>query len=304
MRKWMIGCSIVPLAGIAVLFGIVAFAAVFVNGRTGAETDFSKSALLQAPPPPLDAPAELKIITYNVQNLWVVGRNRPARMRAIGEYLTQLDPDIVGFQEVFVAKDRRVLIDALQGSRLRYHEYFPSGTVGSGLLIMSAWPIREAFFHRYTASNEWFRLWEGDWWGGKGVALARIDHPAGIIDFYNTHAQAGYGRAANKVVRMHQMREAALFVNSTRTGTAPAFLVGDFNCRPGDPEFEHLVSEIGMAHLMDGGTRIDNIFGMVAPAYTFEVTGFTEWSRHNGLRLSDHRGYMSTIRVAPQGEPA
>lgn len=299
MRKLMIWCSAAILIGVACLFVVVVCAAMFVNGRIGAETDISKSLLLKSPPPLLAAPADLKVITFNVQNLWVVGRNRAERMRAIGDLLTQLDPDIVGFQEVFAEKERDILIRALEGSRLRHHEYFPSATVGSGLLIMSAWPIKETLFHRYSVSNEWFRLWEGDWWAGKGVALARIEHPSGIIDFYNTHAQAGYGRTANKVVRMQQMREAALFVNETRTRSAPAFFVGDFNCRPGDPEFELLVRDIGMVPLMDGGRRIDNIFGMADRAYAFEVLAFAEWERHNGLRLSDHRGYMSTIRVVP-----
>ncbi|MBP8132111.1 MAG: endonuclease/exonuclease/phosphatase family protein [Candidatus Hydrogenedentes bacterium] len=299
MRKAMVWFSAVVLAGVACLFAVIICAAVFVNGRTGSETDIASSALLKSPPPRMTTPVELKVVTFNVQNLWVVGRNRAERMRAIGDLLTRIDPDVAGFQEVFAEEERGILIDALAGSRLRYHEYFPSATLGSGLLIMSAWPIKETLFHRYTASNEWFRLWEGDWWAGKGVALARIEHPAGIIDFYDTHAQANYGRAANREVRMQQMREAALFVNETRTNTGPAFFVGDFNCRPGNPEYDLLVRDIGLVHLMDDQKRIDNIFGIADPAYTFEMVAFAELERHNGRLLSDHNGYMSTVRVVP-----
>lgn len=298
MRRLMVGCGVVALAAPILLFALVAYGAVFWNGRVGVETDYSKSSLLKTPPPRLNESIELKVVTFNVQNLWVIGRNRTERMKLIGEYLTPLDPDIAGFQEVFAEPERELLIQSLSGSRLKYSQYYPSATVGSGLLVMSAWPIKEAFFHRYSVSNEWFRLWEGDWWAGKGIGLARIEHPAGIIDFYNTHAQAGYGRQANRVVRLHQMTEAADFVNMTRTRTAPAFFVGDFNCRPGDTEFDLLVEDVGLQLLMDDAHRIDNIFGVLDPDHDFQVLDFTQWDEYKGMHLSDHRGYMSRIRIA------
>src|SRR5690606_4091093 len=127
----------------------------------------------------------------------------------IAERLVALDPDIVGFQEAFIAADREVLQAGLAASRLQHFQYYASGTVGSGLLIASAFPIREAWFCRFSKSNPWYKFNEGDWWAGKGVALARLELPegGGFIDFYNTHAQAGYGNPAYKVVRNFQMAE-------------------------------------------------------------------------------------------------
>lgn len=298
MRKLMIGCSVSALGVPLLLFAVVVYGAIFWNGHVGVETNYGKSELLRTPPPRLSEPIDLKVVTFNVQNLWVIGRNRAERMRLIGEYLTPLDPDIAGFQEVFAEPERELLIQSLSNSRLKYSQYYSSGTAGSGLLIMSAWPIKEVFFHRYAASNEWFRVWEGDWWAGKGIGLARIEHPAGVIDFYNTHAQAGYGRQANRVVRLHQMTEAADFVNMTRTRTAPALLVGDFNCRQGDTEYELLVQDVGLQLLMNDGRRIDNIFGVVDPGHDFQMRDFVQWDEYKGMHLSDHRGYMSTIRIA------
>lgn len=308
MEKRARGCGVMALAamGIMVLLlgGLVGVLAVFVNPRVGAETGTEQSALLQTPPEPLSESVTLKLVTFNVQNLYFAGRNRPARMRAIGAKLAELDPDIACFQECFVPADRHVLIDALGATRLRHMEYFQSGTVGSGLLIASAYPIVETFFHRYIATNEWFRLWEGDWWAGKGIALARIQLPQGVMDVFNTHAQATYGREANRRARMQQMREAAAFIRDARTGAAPAFALGDWNCRAGDPDHDLLVAKAGLSCLMDDVRRIDLIFGVDDPRYDYDLLDFVVMDRHDGLRLSDHKGYMSTIRITPASPSA
>ncbi len=307
MRYVLIGCG-VGLGGLVGVIGglfLILFVASFFNGRVGAPTDYAQSALLVNPPERLQEDALLKVVTYNVQALWVVGRNRPARMREIGRVLTDLDPDIVGFQEAFVAKDRAVLIDALKHSRLKYHEYFRSATVGSGLLVMSAFPIKEHYFHRYSVSNPWYKVWEGDWWAGKGVCLARIALPGGgLVDFYNTHAQAGYGNPAYRDLRIIQMAELAAFINKTRTRTAPAFLTGDMNCRPGAVDFETAVSGAGLTRAMTIDTRIDHIFSVDDPGYVFEAIETVTIPAHiqkdgKSFQLSDHPGYLSLVRIKP-----
>lgn len=94
------------------------------------------------------------------------------------------------------------------------------------------------------------------------------------------------------------MTEAADFVNMTRTRTVPAFFVGDFNCRPGDTEYDLLVEDVGLQLLMDDARRIGNIFGVLDPDHDFQVLDFMQWDEYKGMHLSDHRGYMSTVRIA------
>lgn len=276
----------------------------FKNGHIGVETDYSASIFLKDKPAPLEEPLTLKIITFNIQDLFVVGRNRPARMRHIARVLGDLDPDIVGFQESFVGKDRDVLIKALETTRLRHHQYYSSSVGGSGLLISSAWPIREVFYHRYSVSGPPQRIWEGDFWAGKGVALARIETPAGMLDFYNTHAQAGYGRISYREVRRTQMAELAAFMNGTRTQNAPAFLVSDMNCSIGDVDYETVAGNAGLTRLMAIDSHIDHIFTAHNDHHAFEVLDtvmIAERISEDGMAfgLSDHNGYMSTIRITP-----
>ncbi len=276
------------------------------NGRVGVGEDLSASALLATPPAPLSAPITLKVATFNIHDLYLVSADRPLRMRSIGAKIMILDPDIVGFQEAFIASDRALLLKELESTRLKYHQYYPSGTVGSGLLIVSAFPIKEAYFHRFTTSNPFYKIWEGDWWAGKGVALARLELPEGHIDFYNTHAQAGYGNPAYDLVRNEQMAELADFINRSHSGTAPALLAGDMNCRIGDTEFETAVNGAGLERVMVVESRIDHLFARTDDRYTIETIKTEPIEAvvklgEKEISLSDHPGFMSTITIRTSG---
>lgn len=277
---------------------------LLMNSRVGVSEDLAASALLATPPALLSAPVTLKVATFNIHDLYLASTDRPLRMRSIGAKLMILDPDIVGFQEAFIASDRAVLLKELESTRLKYHQYYPSGNVGSGLLIASAFPIKEVYFHRFTTSNPFYKIWEGDWWAGKGVALARLELPEGHIDFYNTHAQAGYGNPAYDLVRNEQMAELADFIKRSHTGSAPALLAGDMNCRIEDTEFQTAVNGAGLTRVMVGESRIDHLFARTDERYAFEVikTEAIEAVVKLGekeISLSDHPGYMSTITIRP-----
>ncbi len=287
-----------------VLFGFfLFFCGLYSTYHIGVETDISKSRAsasgdsgdTQGPTEPLT----LRVVTYNIQALWVVGTNRPARMKAIAAKLVELDPDIAGLQEVFVKEDRDLLLSHLADSRLKHFQYYPSGLVGSGLLIASAYPIKEVFFHRYTAAGDWYKLWEGDWWAGKGVALARIELPDGNgwFDFYTTHAQADYGDPANVDVRTTQMAELVDFVNESHVKGVPGILVGDVNCSIGERDYEIAIKGARLVRAMSVPSKIDHIFCIDSGGYSFEVLDSVELRDHNGVRLSDHNGYVSDIRI-------
>jgi len=250
-------------------------------------------------------PLTLKIVTFNIQDILLVSRARPERMRAIGETLSALDPDIVGFQESFIEKDRQILINTLEiATRLHYHQYYPSRISGSGLLISSAFPITQYSFHQYKNSNPFYKLTEGDWWAGKGVALARIRLPNGnLLDFYNTHAQADYEKSDYTTVRKKQMVELTNFINQSSNDNTPVILVGDMNCQPGAVDYETVVELANLIRLMSIDSGIDHIFGVRTRHYDFEIldtvkiTKTIEVSRQT-IDLSDHPGYMSKVRIS------
>ncbi len=315
-------------AGAVLLLVALVGVAGLRNGRVEAATGFHASPLLSSPPPPLEAPVELRVVTFNVACGYLFTGNRHERLRAIAQVLRDLDPDLVGLQEAFIAEDRALLREALAGTRLAHDVRFPGATVGNGLWILSAHPIVESWFHRYRDGGRWYRLWQGDWWAGKGVGLARVALPGGgVVDFYDTHALAGRGNADDPAVRMRQMDELARFVAASRHGSGPAFVVGDLNALPTSAEYRHAVAEAGLQRMMSLDSRLDHIFAVSDAGYRFElletveIRGTTqaprpelflgrmprpmELVRHytggpGETRLSDHPGYVSTIRVVPQ----
>ncbi|MFV1950328.1 MAG: endonuclease/exonuclease/phosphatase family protein [Anaerolineales bacterium] len=255
----------------------------------------------------LTEPLILNIITYNIYDLYIESADRAERMSGIAEKLCTLDPDLVGFQESFVKDDRNILISELQKcSRLQYHQYYPSRVVGSGLLISSAFPITERSFHRFNDTNSFFKVREGDWWAGKGVALARVELPDGIgyVDFYNTHAQAGYGNPDYVIIRENQMWELAQFVNNSHSDRTLALLVGDLNSKIGDNAYQIALEGADLVRVMSIDSGVDHIFAVRDANYTFELL---ETVRIDGsilvdgieVTLSDHIGYMSIVRVIP-----
>jgi len=305
MKRAALGCLGIPLVFFLVLGAFVAYHGLN-NGYVGVDTNYRNSALLASPPPLWTEIHTLKIVTFNIQDLWVVGSDRPERMRAIAAKLQILDPDIVGFQESFIEEDREILLNDLRLTRLQHHQYFPSAFAGSGLLICSAFPLEEVFFHRYSVSNPWWKLWEGDWWAGKGVGFARIKIADGhYLDFFNTHAQAGYGNPAYKIVREEQMREAAEFINGAQCESLPVFFVGDLNCAPGSPDYQAAYDGANLERVMSIDSGIDHILAVKKPGYNIEVLDtvkFQEVVKINGKQftLSDHNGFMSTLKIAPK----
>lgn len=327
LRRITMGCLLLVIAPPVALVLFVCIVALF-NGRTGAPMDYSRSALLAQPPPPLTEPFTLKVVTWNIADAYLFTGNRPERMAGVAEKLIELDPDIAGIQESFIQKDRELLLELLKPSRLHHHAIYPAATVGNGLLILSAYPIREVYFHRFERSNPWYKLWEGDWWAGKGVGLARVALPCGaLVDFYNTHAQAGRGHRTRYVeVRSVQMSGLARFMNETKSAAGLALVVGDFNTRIGRPDIQIAMDQAQLERLMTIDSAIDHIFGAADPRYRFETVETVEikgaiqgnrpvffLSRAPTPReiygqffgageltpLSDHSGYMSTIRISP-----
>ncbi len=276
------------------------------NRSVGVAGNPADSPLRYAPPPAWTAPLEIKVLTFNIQDLLVVASDHENRMRYIARKLNELDPDIAGFQEAFVEDHRAILINSLkQQTRLQHFQYYASGTMGSGVLIASAYPIEEVYFQRYTDSNPLWKLWEGDWWAGKGAGLARIALPEGrYLDFYNTHAQAGYGNPYYDVVRTNQMSEFARFIVASHAATIPALVVGDLNCRKTDPDCQALYSGASLVPVTNMETGIDQILTMEDRAYAVEIVETIQINKRSvvdgvEVTLTDHNGYLSTLRISP-----
>lgn len=64
---------------------------------------------------------------------------------------------------------------------------FFSGMLGSGMCIMSRYPIIDVHYHSFLLNGYLHMVWHGDWFGGKGIGLCRINVKGFIVDVYTTH---------------------------------------------------------------------------------------------------------------------
>lgn len=82
-----------------------------------------------------------------VERTGVLPPNRVERMRNIAARVGEWD--IVTFQELWVPWDRPVIIEAAREQGLVHSHYWRSNLVGSGLLIVSRYPIIDTDFYKY-----------------------------------------------------------------------------------------------------------------------------------------------------------
>jgi len=297
------------------LVGVLAVAffsvAAYINSHTWAPINFEQSKMLSREHkkgPSFKKPQLLSIITFNVHDMYLVSSHRTERIEAVAQILKRFDPDIVGLQEIWIEKDRQALLSSLKDSRLHYSCYFRSGLVGSGLFVLSAYPIVEQWFYRFTSKGIWWKLWHGDFWGGKGIALTRIQIIDGIfVDFYNAHSHSFYDESGEyDEVRSSNLTEIVQFVKNTSLPNTPAIVVGDFNCNMQQPQWNSLVSEDYLQRAMIIESEIDHIMVARNGNYTHDITHSFEILESAQLEdgslvcVSDHPGYLSKIRIIPK----
>lgn len=196
------------------------------------------------------------MITIATLNTWGIPfvRDRHRRMQALALEIASGKYDIVGLQEIWDMEDLERMQRGAELGGFAYTHHFKSGHVGSGLVVLSRYPIVELDFHRYRLRGTAETVYYGDYIAGKGIGLARIQTPDGLLNFYITHLIAQYeadDRDQYVAHRAAQMFEAARFINHRTAATAPAVMVGDFNVRPDQLGYRIITTLAGMRDVYD-----------------------------------------------------
>lgn len=259
--------------------------------------------------------AKLKVMTVNLRHdsdQW------ERRFPLIADEIDRLDPDIIGVQEVEIAKDQADKLNDLLEKRghKKYNLYTKrkSGFLGffggEGIAIMSRWPIVEKHFE--------------DTGEMRVSIIARIKHPSGgFIDFANTHLDHG-GGAAGDANRDDQAKQ-TLDLVGRNDDCFPTFLTGDMNATESSPALKRFKSagfgdsyrdvhgaetektgNTAMIKLADGAftqnpnRRIDFVMGRSAGQRTVKpLESLVCFKNHDakGFYPSDHLGVMTTYEV-------
>jgi endonuclease/exonuclease/phosphatase family metal-dependent hydrolase len=158
------------------------------------------------------------------------------RVVAIATALQELSADIISLQEVYSFQHKEYLCQTLQ-SHYPFSFYEPKsrwGQLGSGLMILSKFPIVHSVFERYKDQP-----FEERCMTQKGILSVIVNTAKGHLVLTNTHTTASGSQFKQDSPKIESVRHKQIeqTIASTRRlkrdwACTSAFICGDFNCSP------------------------------------------------------------------------
>ncbi|KAI1310508.1 phospholipase C type enzyme [Mortierella claussenii] len=226
-----------------------------------------------------------------------IAKDRQDRLTAIGRYLADVSRgyDIVGLQEVWVYDDYLRIKDLVRDV-LPHTKHWRSGVLGSGLVILSKFPIVSTTMRRFALNGDPFKFYHGDYFVGKCFVSATVAHPTcGEIEIFNTHLHAGYDPVGTPDsylgCRIGEAWEMASAVKAATTQGRHVISLGDYNSAPNSLVIQLLAKQGG---LTDSWNKVhpeprDPIPTGLTPEEGVAIMGVTcdtplnTWSKHSWL---------------------
>ncbi len=261
---------------------------------------------------------ELKVLTFNVGGIPIVHPHWQKRLHAIGPALREAGYDLVALQEVWRDKDALAL--SRESGLPHFARYERGIALGTGLVLLSRFPILEKSQATFTCKPSKLRILQGEAIANKGVLMARVMTPAGPLDVYNAHLISDYPRAPYRALRLTQLFELSEMVERL-SSDRPFLILADLNAGPGDLEYEVLRDLLGLEDpclrkgrelcgRTDGVKRVDHVLfprggslsATVQTAFTEPISGTViPYSDHSALEASLGRRLLS-LRLNPDSE--
>lgn len=265
--------------------------------------------------PAAAAPARLRVVSFNVWGLPAgLAEHREARIARIGPALAALRPDVVALQEVWRAADGERLRADLAAAGLNHALHLDDGLLGAGLLLISRYPLESTRFTPFEAAGKPHKPFHGDWYARKGVLVARVTTPAGVVLLAGTHLHARYGTDEYLPVQAAQALQVVEAVGDfgrrppTLAGDParpPLILAGDLNARWGTLPLRLVLGGAGLRPV-DPGLGIDWILVRDGGALEVRVREAGEALTEAvdlgaGVRapLSDHPAVVADLELLP-----
>lgn len=221
----------------------------------------------------------LEVTSLNCWGLLYISQYTTERIHHIAETLASSTCDVVCLQEVWQQRHWNILKSRLK-AKLPYAKFYYSGMFGSGLAILSRYPISQTDMRPYTLNGRPQAFFRGDWYVGKGVASAIIDLPNGRqCQVFNTHMHAPYNEKVDTYLchRTAQAWELKKVIEASVKAGYLTLATGDFNSTPGS-----LVHRILTTRLSDSFITLNPDLPLLAdhsqsvmPQELIEVFGVT-----------------------------
>lgn len=192
----------------------------------------------------MNAAPELGLLHWNLHGLPFT-RGWSLRTALLAERLAALQPtpDFLLFCEVWLPGYAAELADALR-PHFRIVRPLEGWRPAGGLVTFhhcaSPWKVERATFHPFQSAAPWWRIWEGDGFGGKGIRHLALHTPGGRAAVLHTHVQAQYGKRTYAGVRARQATQLTRLAAELAAAGAMVLAVGDLNTLPGERVFRRL----------------------------------------------------------------
>lgn len=267
-------------------------------------------------------------LTFNCWAIPYVSKNRKARMEAIADKFVDSEIDIICLQEVWSVDDFK-MIRAKTQEKLPYTHYFHSGVLGSGICILSRYPIKDVMYHQWPLNGYVHKIHHGDWFGGKGIGLCKLKIQDMNVNVYITHLHAEYNKQSDEYTahRVLQAFDTAQFVRMTSGGSDAIILGGDLNAEPEDLAYKIICGVAGLtdacsnsssnlgtnecannsytnsklARTQPEGKRIDHILYLGSRHLKIEVANFQhpfpKRVPYKDFSYSDHEAIMASFKL-------
>lgn len=204
----------------------------FKPHATAGYADFHYTIHNNTQPEVVSGTNELKVTTYNIEDLPVSASRRGERMAAIPGHVQGYD--VIMFQEAFSGLRDQLKLDL--AAEYPYQTYVPAGenwnVFDSGIFIVSRYPITDVthFIYPDCAGT--------DCGGQKGVLYAEIIKNGSAYHVTNTHA-ASFDTQEARLLRQVQFQQIRQLVDSLTIPASEAVMMGgDLNVNkflfPGD----------------------------------------------------------------------
>jgi len=261
----------------------------------------------------------IKIMTYNIQGM-KPGTNPGLRLAYIIENLKELDPDIIGLQEINETLDGGVLDNQCKqiaealgdhfGITYNYYMEFThlswDNQYREYIGIISKYPVEEEGFYQLITGVF-----------PRKVVWNHIDTPFGKINFFNTHLS--FNSQSVRIQQSQQLLEYMQDINNQFTASG-SILCGDFNDPPGTLTITQITETGGDTTYYDSfnqanpgipgytvpsnapNTRIDYIFYSNVSGFHVDSSRVVMDTPFTGeLYCSDHLGVLSVLKEGPVG---
>jgi endonuclease/exonuclease/phosphatase family metal-dependent hydrolase len=212
--------------------------------------------------------SHIRVLSLNIWGIF----NSNYRKQRLSHFASKIDDyDVICLQEQFGEEDFRTIMEHVPHplrSQL-YTKRFPSSFIGSGLAVISKFEIRHTQYFAYPTQSHPEKVYHGDCYARKGVAMVRLSVPfcksgevrtsaassgrqgCTEITVYTTHLVAAYEKVSRlgsferemyAAYRISQALSLASFICSSSRPWDNIILCGDFNAAPSSPEMKLLLA--------------------------------------------------------------